>query len=278
MSREAIFSASLKLFCGIIKRIKELFMEEKELKTSVKQRFFIGLIAVIMIGSMIASYAAIVINGSNGNTDSTTISDEKKQEYAEAYYEQMAKFAEVTKSDFDQFIAYKSEIKAFNEETANESGVQVKELKEGTGATVAEDGSNYLAYYIGYCADESIFDSSLDDKTNPTGFAKALDPSLGMIQGWTEGVKGMKIGGIRRITMPESLAYSDTMEICGGYNKPLRFIVMAVANEEPLKSQAAAMDEAYMRYQYAVQYGIDYDELMNASSAEMEEIEATKEE
>ena len=39
-------------------------MDEKELKTSPKQRFFIILIAVIMLGSIIASYIAIVINGS----------------------------------------------------------------------------------------------------------------------------------------------------------------------------------------------------------------------
>ncbi|MBR2839789.1 FKBP-type peptidyl-prolyl cis-trans isomerase [Candidatus Saccharibacteria bacterium] len=245
-------------------------MDEKELKTTTKQRVIIGLIAVIMIGSMIASYAAIVLNGggaSNSN-NSSQISDAKIQEYTDAYSEQAEEFAKATKADFDEFIAYKSEIKAFNEESANASGVQVKELKEGSGATVAEDGSNYLAYYVGYCADESIFDSSFDDEDNPTGFSKALDPSLGMIEGWTEGVKGMKIGGIRRITVPESLAYGDSMEICGGYNKPLRFIVMAVANEEPLKSEAAKLDEAYMRYQYAVQYGIDYDEMMKADDSE----------
>ena len=39
-------------------------MDEKELKTSTKQRVIIGAIAIIMLGSMIAGYAAIVINGS----------------------------------------------------------------------------------------------------------------------------------------------------------------------------------------------------------------------
>ena len=53
-------------------------MDEKELKTSPKQRFFIILIAVIMLGSIIASYAAIVINGgksSTGNTDGSSIDE-----------------------------------------------------------------------------------------------------------------------------------------------------------------------------------------------------------
>ena len=41
-------------------------MDEKELKTSTKQRVFIILIAVLMVGSIIASYAAIVISGARG--------------------------------------------------------------------------------------------------------------------------------------------------------------------------------------------------------------------
>ena len=35
---------------------------------------------------------------------------------------------------------------------------------------------------------------------------------------------------------------------------------MAVENEEPLKSAAAEIDEAFMKVQYAA-YGIDYEEL-----------------
>ena len=254
-------------------------MEDKELKTSVKQRIIIGLIAVILVGSMIASYALIIMNGSKsqGNTSDNKISDAKKQEYTTAYYDELAQFTDATKADFDKFIAYKSEIKAFNEESANEADtVQKKELVEGTGETVKEDGSNYLAYYVGYCADESIFDSTLDDQEDPTGFSKTLDPSLGMIEGWTKGVEGMKIGGIRRITIPGPLAYGDSMEICGGKNKPLRFLVMAVAKDGALADMSAKLDDAYMRYQYA-QMGIDYDKMMTSSAASSASAEAEAE-
>ena len=134
------------------------------------------------------------------------------------------------------------------------------------------DDSDYLAYYVGWCADESIFDSSFNDNDNPTAFKGILDASLGMIEGWSLGVDGMKIGGIRRITIPGELAYGESMEICGGYNKPLRFLVMTVENEGKMKTLASELDEASMRYQYA-QYGIDYDEMMSAA-AEEEEPEA----
>lgn len=238
-------------------------MEEKELKTSPKQRFFIILIAIIMLGSMIASYAAIVLNNGNSTSasDSSEISDEKLAEYEEAYNEVVAKFTEKTKSDYDKFIQYKGEVKAFNETTANEEGLKTKDLVEGTGEEVKEDGTNYLAYYVGWCADESVFDSSFDDNDDPTGFGKVLDPSMGLIEGWTQGMKGMKIGGVRRITIPGELAYGDSMEICGGTNKPLRFLVMPVERSDSLEKLSEEVETASMRYQYA-QYGMDYDSMM----------------
>lgn len=240
-------------------------MEEKELKTSLKQRIFIGVIAILMLGSMIAGYALIVAGGSSSSAstgEESQISEEKAQQYADEYEEKVAEFKEKTKGDYDKFIQYKSEIKAYNETTANEGGVQVKDLKEGSGKTLTTEDSDYLAYYVGWCADETVFDSSFDDNDNPTAFAKVLDASLGMIEGWVQGVDGMKLGGVRRITVPGELAYGDSMEICGGYNKPLRFLVMAVAKDDPLKTLAQELDTAYMKVQYA-QYGIDYDEMMS---------------
>ncbi len=233
-------------------------MNEKELKTSPKQRIFITIIAVVMLGSIIASYAAIVIGNNSKSTTSSKISEAKIQEYETAYNEQLEKFKAATKDDYATFSKYRSEIKAYNETSVNNGPVESRDLVVGTGRQLSETSADYLAYYVGWCADESIFDSSFDNNSNPTAFAKILDTSLGMIEGWNAGVAGMRIGGIREISVPSTLAYGDSMEICGGYNKPLKFIVMPKENEEPLKSLAAALDEAYTKLQYAY-YGIDYD-------------------
>ena len=131
-------------------------MEEKELKTSTRQRIIIGLIAFIMVGSIIASYAVIVMNGSQSSSDSDSnddteseVSEEQTEEYKAAYEKKLAEFTEANKSDYAEFSKYRSEVKAYNETSANESGVQKKDLKEGSGDTVDnESGSNYLAYYI----------------------------------------------------------------------------------------------------------------------------------
>ncbi len=236
-------------------------MEEKELKTSPKQRVFIIVIAVIMLGSIIAGYAAIIMNGGKSSASDTdsSIDEAKVAEYQEAYEAKLAEFTEKTKDDYDRFMRYsKGEIKGYNETSANENGLQTRDLRQGDGRELTSSDTDYLAYYVGWCADESVFDSSFDDNDNPTAFGKILDASLGMIEGWNQGVSGMKINGIREITIPGELAYGDSMEICGGTNKPLKFIVMAKAKEDPLKTLASEVDEAYMRVQYA-QYGIDYD-------------------
>ena len=239
-------------------------MDEKELKTSTKQRVIIAIIAILMLGSIIAGYAAIVMNGgkSSSTSDEPKVDEAKVAEYKEAYDKLQAEFSEAAKDDYEEFIAYKSEIKAYNEASANENGLQTRDLKKGSGDKIDED-TDYLAYYVGWCADETVFDSSFDDKDNPTAFAKILDTSLGMIEGWNEGVKGMRLDGIREITIPGELAYGESMEICGGTNKPLKFIVMAKAKEDPLKTLAKDIDTAYMRFQYA-QYGMDYDAMVNA--------------
>ena len=236
-------------------------MNEKELKTSPKQRIVISVIAIVMLGSIIASYAAIILNGGKSNTGSTDsgISSEKLSEYEDAYYAKLAEFKSATKGDFDKFIQYKGEIKAYNESAANGGPVATKDLVIGDGKELTAGDSDYYAYYVGWCADESIFDSSFDDNDNPQSFAKILDASLGMIEGWQTGVIGMRVNGIREITIPSTLAYGDTMEICGGYDKPLKFLVMAKRKSDDRTKMATELDDAYMKYQYAL-YGIDLGE------------------
>ena len=243
-------------------------MEEKELKTSTRQRVIIGLIALVMVGTMIASYAAIVINGNKSTsvtTETEKLSDERMAYYEEQYEEKLKEFQTASAGDYQKFVQYVSEASDYDETTANANGVTSRNLLSGSGREVVENDADYLAYYMGWCADGSVFDSSLDSVKEPTAFSKALDVSIGMISGWTKGVVGMRLGGVREITMPGSEAYGEQMEICGGYNKPLRFLVLAVAKEEPLKTAQANLDQAFMGLQYA-NYGIDYEKLSNKST------------
>lgn len=79
--------------------------------------------------------------------------------------------------------------------------LQIIDVKEGTGDVVPE-GATITTHYTGaLCADGTIFQSSHD-------FGEAITfPLSGVIEGWTKGVPGMKIGGVRRLVIPAAQAY-----------------------------------------------------------------------
>lgn len=79
--------------------------------------------------------------------------------------------------------------------------LQIIEIREGTGDAV-RPGATITAHYTGArCADGIIFQSS-HDFGQPVTF-----PLDGVIAGWTKGVPGMKVGGVRRLVIPAALAY-----------------------------------------------------------------------
>lgn len=82
------------------------------------------------------------------------------------------------------------------------SGLQYEEQVVGSGK-MAEAGMNVSIHYTGRLTDGFKFDSSLDRGT-PLKF------QIGdgrMIAGFDEGVKGMRIGGKRKLTVPPDLGY-----------------------------------------------------------------------
>lgn len=79
--------------------------------------------------------------------------------------------------------------------------LQITNITEGTGEEV-KPGATITAHYTGALAkDGTIFQSSHD-------FGDAISFGLNqVITGWTEGVPGMKVGGVRRLTIPATKAY-----------------------------------------------------------------------
>lgn len=214
-------------------------MQEKDLKTSWKQRIVILIITFLILGSFLATYIIFIMTNGREKTSKTDTaeSDAKIEELQKIYQEKHEAVLDYVSSTlspkyFDTMKGYLSEVKAYNATSANENGLKSRDLKEGTGKELTEDDTDYLAYYIGWCADESIFDSSFDSNDAPTALSSPLAGSTGLIEGWLQGIVGMKLGGARELTIPGELAYQDTQEICGGYNSPLKFIILTFTDEE----------------------------------------------
>jgi peptidylprolyl isomerase len=83
------------------------------------------------------------------------------------------------------------------------SDLQIIDIKPGDGEAVPE-GATITAHYTGALAnDGTIFQSSYD-------FGDAISFGLNqVIQGWTKGVPGMRVGGTRRLIIPAVMAYGE---------------------------------------------------------------------
>lgn len=200
-------------------------MDEKSLKTSLWQRIAIIVIAVLLVGGTIFTCIAIVLNGSSENDEREQLINRLSEQYTAKGNEVTARGEVLSGKYFKDFLSYKSQVKAYNSANANAAGLETNDLKVGTGKQLAEGDTDYMAYYIGWCADGTIFQSSFNNDDDPTSLNAPLVGSSSMVEGWLQGIVGMKLGGVRQLTISGPLAYGDTKEMCGGYNSPLKFIV-----------------------------------------------------
>ena len=82
--------------------------------------------------------------------------------------------------------------------------LQIQDIKVGDGAE-AKSGQSIVVHYVGTLTDGKKFDSSRD---RGKGFPFVLGKGQ-VIKGWDQGVAGMKIGGVRKLTIPPEMAYGD---------------------------------------------------------------------
>ncbi len=80
--------------------------------------------------------------------------------------------------------------------------LEITDHQIGTGAE-AKSGNTVAVHYTGTLTDGKKFDSSLD-RGSPFEFQ--LGAGM-VIQGWEQGIAGMKVGGKRRLVVPPEMGY-----------------------------------------------------------------------
>lgn len=81
------------------------------------------------------------------------------------------------------------------------NGVTVEDKKAGTGP-IAKNGAKLGMRYIGKLNNGKVFDSNTKGKPFTFRLGKGE-----VIKGWDVGLVGMQVGGERRITIPDAMAY-----------------------------------------------------------------------
>ena len=82
----------------------------------------------------------------------------------------------------------------------------IEDIVVGEG-TEAVKHSIVTVNYTGWLEDGSKFDSSLNPGREPFRFTVGAGQ---VIQGWDQGIPGMKIGGKRKLTIPPSMGYGNS--------------------------------------------------------------------
>ena len=89
----------------------------------------------------------------------------------------------------------------------------ITDVTAGTGVE-AVNGARLIVDYYGWLYNATgtdskgaLFDTSLQTGRTPFQFVLGAGS---VIQGWEQGIPGMKVGGIRRLIVPPALAYGST--------------------------------------------------------------------
>jgi len=176
------------------------------------QRIGIWIIAIVMTVGTIGSFFVIILQN-----DNTKIDNEKYAAQQVAYQKQQLAAAQANADKSEPLDGYSAD--TFDSSSVTELKVEV--LKEGTGEIIKSTDS-INASYFGWMSDGVIFDSSnkKDAEDAPITFALSQ-----VISGWGEGLTGLKVGSVVRLTIPADKAYSTSGSGIIPANAPLRFIV-----------------------------------------------------
>ncbi|PIR43098.1 peptidylprolyl isomerase [candidate division WWE3 bacterium CG10_big_fil_rev_8_21_14_0_10_32_10] len=117
----------------------------------------------------------------------------------------------------DKILKYKPEQfkeiqkKVLGESTNNpnvsgelQQNLQIEDIKVGEGDEVKQ-GDTIMVNYTGTLQDGTIFDSN----TDPENSLEVTLETGKLIEGWVQGVPGMKVGGTRKLTIPPQLGYGE---------------------------------------------------------------------
>ena len=209
--------------------------KKNSLQTSTPawQRYSIWVILILTVVSTVALYVSSFLQ-----TESNSEAQKKQSQVLKKYQDYRKKVEEQAKElsakYYDSFKEYEKAPVAFNAASVKE--LTKKDLKEGNGEEFTDSTTKFQAYYIGWKPDGTVFDGSFENGRlkSPVVFRKE-GKKWGLIEGWSEGLKGMKVGGIRELSIPADKAYGaqgsvnqeDSSKTIGP-NTPLKFIVMLI--------------------------------------------------
>ncbi|MNL28793.1 FK506-binding protein [compost metagenome] len=222
--------------------------------TRKSQRIGIWVIAGALTIGTLGGFMAMVLAPKNAASDQARyqqLMDEYNKESTAYQAKADAQATELSSKYFNTFNQYATRPAAFA--AADVKELKKDDLKIGDGEAITRE-SSFSAYYIGWNPSGKVFDGSIDGtKLNAP---LSVTPG-GVITGWTEGVDGMKVGGVRELTIPSDKAYGSTAKSEDiPANTPLKFIIMIIPTPETIAQPTPSEElmKLYAQQQQPQQY------------------------
>lgn len=121
------------------------------------------------------------------------------------------------------------------EQFSDSKSTQFQDIEIGKGKEAAK-GDTVAVAYKGYLTNGTLFDES---EINEQNQIEAISLTLGsgqVIQGWEQGILGMKEGGKRRLIIPSQLGYGEASQ---GQIPPNSMLIFDVQLAQVQKAQTA---------------------------------------
>lgn len=182
--------------------------------TPRSQRIGIWIIAIVLTIGTLGSFLVMVLSINNQAIDNA--------EYQKQYTEYLAEQKKSAQTNADNSESFSSDYSAVAFDAASVTELQVETLVQGTGETVSATDSVNVSYF-GWTADGVIFDSS--KKKDATADSPATFALSEVVTGWTEGLTGLKVGSVVKLTIPADKAYGTAGSGIISADSPLQFII-----------------------------------------------------
>lgn len=179
--------------------------------TPKAQRIGIWIIAIVLSIGTLGSFLVMGLSINNQKIDQAA-----QQKAYDDYLAQQNEASKVNASSSEGFNGYTAQ--TFDSSVTK---LNIETLKQGDGAAVAKTDSINCSYF-GWLPDGTIFDSSKKVGKDDAPITFSLS---GVISGWTEGLTGVKVGSVVRLTIPSDKGYGAQGSGTIPANSPLQFIV-----------------------------------------------------
>ena len=180
--------------------------------TKKSERIGVIIVMIVLLVGAIGSYVSMALSIDN--------EAQEQADYLAQYQQYLDQQKEAAQQNADESEALPNySARTFDASQVDSLSIEV--LLPGDGETVTETDTVNVSYF-GWTSDGKIFDSTkkLEADDAPVSFSLSS-----VIEGWTTGVSGQKVGSVIRLTIPSAQAYGSSGSGIIPADAPLEFII-----------------------------------------------------